>query len=221
MGDSPLSTDMVAYYRERASEYDEVYAIHDRADDLDRLREWLAQEVRGRTVLEVAAGTGYWTSAAARTAHWIVATDVSAEPLAIASARKPGAHVSFRTADAFDLPELPDVPEVGMAHLWWSHVKRQDRARFLHHLGSRLRPAARLLMIDQMFVPGQSSPTSRRDAEGNGWQTRMVANGALFQIVKNYPDPQTLERDLSATCTDIRVVTLTHFWAVSASFRER
>lgn len=220
MGDSRLNTDMVAYYQERAAEYDEVYAIQDRASDLAILRDWLAQEVRGRTVLEVAAGTGYWTAPAAQTARWIVATDVNPEPLAVAAARKPGAHVSFDIADAFDLPELPDRAEVGMAHLWWSHVKRQDQARFLHHVASRLRPSARLLMIDQMFVPGQSTPISRYDAEGNGWQTRVLANGTLFQIVKNYPDRQTLERGLGAACTDVRVMTLTHFWAASATFRD-
>jgi predicted O-methyltransferase YrrM len=214
-----MNTDMAAYYRERAAEYDEIYRIEDRGPDLARLRAWLIGKVRGRTVLEVAAGTGYWTAAAARAARRIVATDLNPEPLAMAAAKNPGPNVSFHIADAFDLPDLHEQPELGMAHLWWSHVKRHDQARFLRHLSSRLRSGAGLLMIDQVFVPGHSSPISRYDDEGNGWQTRILANGALFQIVKNYPDAETLERDLSVACTDIHVVTLTHFWAVSAVFR--
>ncbi len=50
------------YYRARAQEYDQVYEKPERQADLARLRAWLAPVLDGRRVLEVAAGTGYWTA---------------------------------------------------------------------------------------------------------------------------------------------------------------
>ena len=49
------------YYRERALEYDRVYLKPERQGDLYRIREWLSTVFDGRRVIEVAAGTGYWT----------------------------------------------------------------------------------------------------------------------------------------------------------------
>ena len=83
----------------------------------------------GRTILEVAAGTGYWTAVAAPVAKAITATDINAETLAIAAARKLGEHVALVQADAGACRTLPERFDVGMAHLWWSHVRKQDRGQ--------------------------------------------------------------------------------------------
>jgi protein-L-isoaspartate O-methyltransferase len=53
------------YYRKRASEYDTLYTAAAWQSELAVLRDWLVARVCGRTVLEVAAGTGYWTAVAA------------------------------------------------------------------------------------------------------------------------------------------------------------
>ena len=68
---------MEEYYRRRAEEFEAVY---DRADPARRaeikLLSQAAQEaLRGRRVLEVACGTGYWTRLVSRTAREITATD--------------------------------------------------------------------------------------------------------------------------------------------------
>ena len=59
---------MKEYYRQRASQYDRFYEVPERSHDLIGLKAWLVERVRGRTVLEVAAGTGYWTEVAATAA---------------------------------------------------------------------------------------------------------------------------------------------------------
>ena len=58
-------SELADYYRERAQEYDAVYDKPERQEDLARLRALLPPLVAGRSVLEVAAGTGYWTTALA------------------------------------------------------------------------------------------------------------------------------------------------------------
>lgn len=207
------------YYRKRASEYDTLYATTAWRSELPVLHDWLVAQVRGRTILEVAAGTGYWTAAAAPAARAITATDISPEMLAIASSRHLGAHVALVQADCWRLPQFPAPFEVGMAHLWWSHVRKQDRGRFLSHFASRLRQRATLLMIDQNHVPDFGMPISRRDAAGNTYQTRWLDSGERFEVVKNYPDEDELERSVGEACEHIDILRLSWFWALRARFR--
>jgi SAM-dependent methyltransferase len=210
---------MEEYYRERAAEYDAIYRVPDRQEELVRLRSWLAQEVRGRTVLEIAAGTGHWTQAAAASAKAITATDLVAETMAISMERGLGSHVTYVKADAYALPNFPSRFEVGMAHMWWSHVGRQNRRKFLAHLGSRLQPGAKLLMIDQNHVDGFCGPVSRLDVWGNQLTIRRLRNGATYEIIKNFPTAEELRESLDGACDAIETTWYRHFWAVSARFR--
>ena len=72
---------MQQYYRARAPEYDLFYDVPDRLDELAQLRAWLIERTKGRTILEVAAGTGYWTEVVAPFAKAITATDYNIETL--------------------------------------------------------------------------------------------------------------------------------------------
>ena len=52
---------MKEYYAARAKEYDQIYAKPERQTDLRLIEQWLPSRFEGARVLEVAAGTGYWT----------------------------------------------------------------------------------------------------------------------------------------------------------------
>ncbi|WP_409188746.1 class I SAM-dependent methyltransferase [Bradyrhizobium sp. RDM4] len=165
---------MEAYYRERATVYDEFYQVERRKNDLVALRSWVVKRVQGRTILEVAAGTGYWTEVAAPEARAITATDYNAETLAIAAQRRLGTHVTLAVADAYQLPNFSGAFDVGMAMLWWSHVRKERRREFLSHFISRLEPGALILMLDQFYVDGVSSPISRKDEYDNLYAVRTL-----------------------------------------------
>jgi ubiquinone/menaquinone biosynthesis C-methylase UbiE len=212
---------MQEYYRERAPEYDQIYQLERRREELARLRAWLVEHVRGRKVLEIAAGTGYWTEAAAPAAKTITATDYNPETLLIASNRQLGRHVTFVSADAFALPEFFDTFDAGMAMLWWSHVEIQRRARFLSHFTSHLQSGSVVLMIDQTYVEPFSGPISRRDEWGNSYTWRKIASGATYEIIKNYPTDEELKADFSETCEDVSVMRTNEFWALKAVVRSR
>lgn len=210
---------LAEYYRRRAGEYDAFYAEPERAAELAVLGDWLAGWTRGRRILELAAGTGHWTAVAAPVAAAITATDINAETLAIAARRGLGPHVTLRVADARALPPLAGGYDCGMAHLWWSHLRRQQRGAFLAGFAGALEPGARLLLIDERLVPQVGAPVTRRDAAGDTWQRRWLANGERFEIVKNYPDAAELAADLGTACEAVEIVTLRHFWAAKATFR--
>ena len=131
----------------------------------------------------------------------------------------PGKHVRFVLADAYALPRMDETFEVGMAHLWWSHVPRRSRTAFLRQVAGRLTPDATLLLMDQNFVPGLSSPTSRTDTHGDQLVIRTLADGRSFEIVKNYPDDAELAADLATFCSKLYIARRIHFWALTAQLR--
>ena len=210
---------LAEYYRKRASEYGAFYADPERQADLAALRTWLMAQTQRRRVLEIAAGTGYWTAVAATAAVSITATDINAETLAIAARRQLGNHVTLVQADAWALPTLAGPFDLGMAHLWWSHLRKQDRTAFLCALSARLEPGARLLMIDENLVPNVGAPIVRCDAEGNTWQRRWLDSGERFEVVKNYPDTAELQQSVSDACERIEIQQRRYFWALSGRFR--
>ncbi len=213
--------DMKEYYRLRAREYDGIYQVARREPEIAALKAWLAAAVRGRSILEIAAGTGYWTEVAASVAAAITATDLNPEVLSLAAQRNLGPHVTLLAADACALPGFAAKFDAGMAMLWWSHVEKQRQAEFLAHFASRLEPGASILMIDQIYAAPFSSPVSREDEWGNLYTVRTLASGARFEIIKNYPTDDQLRSAFAATCEDISVMRTKEFWALSARVRAR
>jgi len=212
------SRSLVDYYEARASEFEAVYEKPERQAELRFLRGWLAQEVRGLTLLEVACGSGYWTGVAAATAKTILATDCNPSPLELARSKNLGSHVTYARVDAFALPTQDCLFDGGMTHFWWSHVSLADQQRFLTHFASKLRKRAKLLMIDNTFAAG-STPIARRDALGNTYQRRRLASGDDYEILKNFPTSEELRRSLEGSCASVTVLQLEHYWAVSAVLR--
>lgn len=180
---------MQAYYAQRAPAYDRVYARPERQADLRAIEGWIAGPFAGRRVLEVAAGTGWWTVHAARDAADWLATDTSAETLAIARARpampKP---VRFALADAYALDALGELGfDAAFAGFWWSHVPVERLRAWIDHLCGRLAPGARVVFVDNRFVPGSSTPVARTDLAGNTWQRRSLDDGSVHEVLKNFP----------------------------------
>ena len=81
------AAEMQAYYASRAPYYDAVYLKPERAKDIAFLADYLPAAFAGRSVLEVACGTGYWTQHLAKTAARLVALDAAPEPLGFTKLR--------------------------------------------------------------------------------------------------------------------------------------
>src|SRR4051812_47324167 len=89
----PDSSPLQAYYAARANEYDKIYDKPERQADLRLIERWLPALLSGKTVLEVACGTGYWTRLIAPAASSVVAIDSAPETLRIAEQRVPAGNV--------------------------------------------------------------------------------------------------------------------------------
>jgi len=214
---------MAAYYARRAAEYERVYDKPGRQADLRTMEAALAAPFAGRRVLEVACGTGWWTPhGAARAAHWR-ATDLNPETLAIARA-KPGmpACVQFQTVDAYSFAALGDAAterfDAAFAGCWWSHVPFPALQPWLQALHTRLQPGAVVVLLDNCFVPGSSTPIHRRDADGNTYQWRHLDDGSTHEVVKNFPTPDAAIATVQAAGgRAARWAAHTHCWVLQYS----
>ena len=207
------SAELVHYYRRRAGEYEAIYSKPERQADLAFLREHIPARLAGREVLELACGTGYWTALVARRAARVVATDLAEEPMRIAQSKDYGeCNVRFELADAYALSADLGTFDAALAVFWWSHVPLSRLAAFLSSLHGRLKPGARVLLMDNRYVEGSSTAISERDAEGNAYQLRTLADGSRHRVLKNFPAEADLRAALAPHATAMSYRALEYYW---------
>lgn len=218
--------EMQTYYARRAATYERVYRKPERQSDLRAIEAWLAAPdgpFAGRHGLEIACGTGWWTPHAARHARSWLATDLNDETLVLARAKPLPACVRFALMDAYTLAGLPEAgAEVGvpafdgaLAGFWWSHVPLARLPGWLDRLHGQLAPGARVVFLDNAFVPGSSTPLSRRDAEGNTYQQRGLDDGSTHEVLKNFPTPDEAIAQLGARARTPEWRAFEHYWTLS------
>ncbi|WP_426111175.1 class I SAM-dependent methyltransferase [Massilia sp. PWRC2] len=208
------------YYAKNAAEHDTIYAMPERLDDLEDMKERLAEVLDGHIVLELACGTGYWTEVLAASAASVVAIDINAEMLALARARElPADTVSFRQADAFMLPD--DLGEFTAVFIgfWWSHVKRNEQEKFLAQLRARFGKDTLLVLLDDVYVEGVSPTVARTDLEGNTFKIETAPDGGRYEIPKTYPSDSSLRKRLAHATREIRITRLAYFWLLSCRLK--
>lgn len=207
--------EMHRYYAQRAPHYDAVYLKPEREADIAFLQPWLARHFRGRAVLEVACGTGFWTPHVASEARHLIATDGTAEPLALARQRPGCERVEFALADAYQLPTSLGRFDAAFAGLWFSHVPKARQAEFVASLHARLHPGSRVVWMDNHESQLRDFPITETDAEGNTYQHRPLADGSVHRVLKNFPDEEHLRQLLAGQARHLHFQRLDHFWLLS------
>lgn len=209
---------MHAYYAARAPYYDAVYLKPERREDIAFLSGHLPSRLAGRSVLEVACGTGYWTRHIARSALRMVATDGTAEPLEFARLRPDTSNVVFAQSDAYALPESLGQFNGAFAGLWFSHVPIGARTVFLHSLHRRLLPGARVVLIDNGAVQLQDFAVAETDADGNTYQHRTLRDGTMHRVLKNFPSESELHALFEPVASNVVFRQLQNFWLLEYEF---
>ena len=195
-----LLADQVAYYRQRAGEYD-VTAYADVAAARARIARLVAEMQPTGTVLEIACGTGLWTQALARLADAVTAIDAAGEAVAIARDRVRSENVTFEVADVFSWA-TEERFDVIFFSAWLSHVPTGRFEQFWQLLRRLLASGGRVLFIDEhvdvrdkeAYVPGRDEVVERR-----------LRDGRQFRIVKNFIDPERLEHQLRELGWDCQI----------------
>lgn len=207
------------FYAKSASNHDRVYDKPERQHDLAAMRAHVAQALRGHVVLELACGTGYWTSIIAESADSVVATDINAEMIEMAKLRAlPPDKVQFRVADAYSLPDDIGSYTAVFIGFWWSHVKREQQEKFLAQLRSKVGDIL-LVLLDDVYVEGSSDTVARTDLEGNTYQIRIAPDGERYEIPKTYPSDSALRKKMASSVREIKIVRLEYYWMLSCRLK--
>jgi SAM-dependent methyltransferase len=207
---SPLdhpTDDLVSYYEARAGEYDDWYlrrgryshgAIHDAAwnAELDTAGRWLDALPLHGEIVELAAGTGWWSPLLAAKGN-LSLYDAAEAPLDRARERllahRLRAHIHVR--DAWAEPDRQ--VDALFAGFWLSHIPRDRLALFLELARRWLKPGGTFAFIDSVPDP-ESGATDHPRPDGET-SVRRLADGREFRIVKVFYTPDELRAALLDT----------------------
>jgi ubiquinone/menaquinone biosynthesis C-methylase UbiE len=179
---------LVEYYRKRAGEYEEIYDWKDpdRQREQDLLSAAIRDSLRGRDVLEVACGTGWWTRILSESARRIMATDLGDEVMVIAREKKYGCPVTFKIENAYNLSFDDDSFNGGLAFSWFSHIPHDLIDIFLDEFHRVLARGSRVFIADNAYIQGIGGEPVEKEGDTNTYKIRALKDGGVFTIVKNY-----------------------------------
>ena len=205
---TPASPDidatMLAYYEARAPEYDDWYLrrgryergpIHDAAwnAELDGAGTWLdGLPIRGE-IVELAAGTGWWSPLLASKGELSI-YDAASAPLDRARDRllAHGLRAHIHVRDAWAEPDRQ--VDALFCGFWLSHVERARTGEFLALARRWLKPGGIFAFIDSL--PDPQSGAADHPAPSDDTSVRRLDDGREFTIVKVYREPAELESAL-------------------------
>ena len=164
--------------------------------------------------MEIACGTGYWTKFIAQVAARVLALDAVPETVDIAKGRVLRENVEFLIGDAYTPPRCAAGFDAAFAGFWFSHVPLSRRLEFLSALNAAVGPDARIVLLDNRFVEGSSSPIAQQDAEGNTYQMRHLRDGTTHRVPKNFPSEADLRSLAGRVGKAIRFVQWEYYWAL-------
>jgi SAM-dependent methyltransferase len=219
--DPAVDAEMRAYYEARAGEYDDWYLrrgryshgpVHDAAwnAELDTAGRWLDELPLRGSIVELAAGTGWWSPLLAGKGE-LSLYDASEAPLDTARERlvahRLRAHIHVRDAWA-----EPDRQVDGLfAGFWLSHVPRARLDQFLALARRWLVPGGTFAFIDSLADPLSGAADS--PAPDGDVAVRRLADDREFRIVKVFHAPEELQAALlRAGFADAAVTTTGRFF---------
>ncbi len=209
-----MNNNLVQYYQERAAEYEEIYNRPGRQDDLKTLTALLRGEFHSKQVLELGCGTGYWTERIAQTAASIDASDINERVIEIARQKNYGTTtVNFSRSDFYEHKSEKKY-KAFFGGFIWSHIPIKDLRLFLMNINNLVKTGNTLVFIDNNYVEGSSLPVTETDPEGNTFQIRVLSDGSSHRVLKNFPSPNFVLKQLEGVGMEIEWTALQYFWMV-------
>ncbi|HLY15032.1 MAG TPA: class I SAM-dependent methyltransferase [Candidatus Limnocylindrales bacterium] len=222
-----LGPEMQAYYAARAPEYDDWYLrrgrysrgpVHDLAwnADLDAATVWLDALPLHGEIVELAAGTGWWSTLLAGKGVLSI-YDAVEPPLDRARERllAHGLRAHIHVRDAWTEPDRP--VDALFCGFWLSHVPRARLAEFLGLARRWLKPGGTFAFIDSRPDPHSGAVDQAVSAEAE-ISERRLADGREFRVVKVFWQPAELEAALlAAGFATARVTTTARFFLLGSA----
>jgi 2-polyprenyl-3-methyl-5-hydroxy-6-metoxy-1,4-benzoquinol methylase len=207
-----VKTDLVAYYRERAKEYEDIYLKPERQDSISKASDILKLLFKDKSVLELACGTGFWTERIAEVATSIHATDINNAVIEIARGKKYYGEVFFEIADLYRIngKKFDSL----FAGFIWSHIKLEELDVFIEAVNEKVEKDGLVMLMDNKYVEGSNHPVFKTDATGNTFQKRNLKDGSEHLVLKNFPTEKFLFEKLNKRAFNFKYFDLEYYWLV-------
>lgn len=225
--DPQLRQRMLAYYNERAPEYEEAYTLGTgtasmpvpevfKAEALV-LEGIVARVVRGR-LIDLGCGTAYWLPHYASNCSRITLFDQSDRMLAEARAKASRLGILARCdlvqGDFFGHQFAPHSHDMALVGFVLSHLTEAQERVMFDGLRSLLRPSGRFLILDSAWSTERAKFNSKVEL-----QPRQLNDGTRFEIYKRYCDRDDISRWGQQHSAELRIEHFgPAFFAVSGVF---
>jgi len=192
--DDDLRDRMLAYYNERAPDYEEAYtrgtgtaSITDPTVFTNEI-EVLEGIVRGfgrGHLLDVACGTGYWLPHYVGNCSRVTLFDQSERMLAECALKRDRSNAADRCSlvrgDVFDYRFPPAAHDSALVGFLLSHLSDEQEHLLMHVLRQTLRPDARILILESAWTDLRAKFNEKAER-----QLRRLNDGTEFPIYKRY-----------------------------------
>ncbi len=224
-----LDREMPDYDAARAGEYDDWYLRRGRYSrgpardlawhaELDQATSWLDRVPFSGDIVELAAGTGWWSPLLAQKGELSI-YDANAGPLEIARQRLVAHHLRahLHVRDAWAEPDR-EVDGV-FCGFWLSHVAHPRLGDFLDLVLRWLRPGGRMAFIDALPDP-ESGAVDHDPVADDGTPLRRLADVREFGDVTVHRSAGEMTAALTdAGFGDVRVETTSRFFLMGSGVR--
>ena len=208
------------YYALLGEALEDKYLEPDMDEDIDDMSIHLGSVLAGHTVLELGCGTGFWTEVAAESAASVLAVDINASLVDIARERPmTEGKVSFRVADALDLPEDIGTFSAVLVSFLWSHLNKKEQEQLLATLKKRLGKDVLLVILDDAFVEGFSETIARTEPDGTTYQILTTPEGERIEVAKSYQSDSALRKRLGTVVKEIKIERIEFFWILTCRLK--
>lgn len=214
------TSSIIDYYRLRAPEYEQIHYrnIPERKKEIDDERKRLRGIVTGKTVLDLACGTGFWTEIISETANIVVACDFSMEMIEQAKRKHYTCLTEFIQGDLYKTPFADQSFDILTLGFWFSHEPKQNYSSFFITLKRLIKNNGMIWMIDNNPpAEGSQMDSTGVDKFDNNYKIRKLNNGSEFKIIKNYFTREDLLQIFSLHFKINYILYNKYYWSVLMS----
>ena len=205
------------YYNQRASEYEQIYYydIPERRKEIDDEVARLKTLVKNKSVLELACGTGYWTTRISETARQIITSDISEQMITEAQKKEYHCSTHFVRSDLSNPPFAKESFDIIVLGFWFSHEPKQSYDSLIKSLQSLIKPDGQIWMIDNNPpAEGSQFKSKGSDEHGNNYKLRFLDNGSEFVVLKNYFTENSLKEIFSPYFNLKSIIFKKYYWSI-------
>ena len=226
--DPQLRQRMLAYYNERAPEYEEAYTLGTGTASIPdpevfkaeaRVLEGIVARVVHGSLMDLACGTAYWLPHYAANCSRITLFEQSEKMLAEARAKASRLGIltrcDFVQGDFFEHDFAPHSHDTALIGFFLSHLTEAQECVLFDALRTLLDSSGRFLILDSAWSPERAKFNSKVER-----QPRQLTDGTPFEIYKRYCDRDDISRWAKEHDVELRVEHFgPAFYAVSGVFR--